>query len=505
MTELQNYLIYLRKSRADSESESVEETLARHEGELQEYALRTLGGIVPERNIYREVVSGESIEDRTEIKKVFQRLQAGGVAGVLVVDPQRLSRGDLEDCGILINRIRYSGAVVHTLIRRFNLSDKYDRKSFEAELMRGADYLEYVKEVLARGRLTSVKRGAYIGSVAPYGYDKTFVDKVSTLTPNPYEAPIVRTIFDMYIREGLGCGVIAKRLDSLGYKPRKSKHWSYITVRDIVDNPVYVGKVRWGARATTVSYNDDGALVEHRPVNPNAQIFDGIHEPLIDAATWDAANIRKGVSARINSGKEARNAFAGLLYCSCGRLMLYRSYKSSTAPRLMCPDQSYCGMKSTTYQRIVVMVSNILRDHIKDFEIALLNGENVLKDDATIISIEKELSTLTSKEKRLYDFLEDGVYTEDQFLERRRVMLERKAALTSSLERERANAARCVSYSDRISSFKSALEALNDDSVPVQQKNMLLKRIIKRIDYSRRTNNRTRWEDTPVSLKVTLV
>ena len=81
MTELQNYLIYLRKSRADSESESVEETLARHEGELQEYALRTLGGIVPERNIYREVVSGESIEDRTEIKKVFQRLQAGGVAG----------------------------------------------------------------------------------------------------------------------------------------------------------------------------------------------------------------------------------------------------------------------------------------------------------------------------------------------------------------------------------------------------------------------------------------
>ena len=84
-------------------------------------------------------------------------------------------------------------------------------------------------------------------------------------------------------------------------------------------------------------------------------------------------------------------------------------------------------------------------------------------------------------------------------------MLERKAALASSLERERANATRYVSYSERISSFQAALEALNDDSVPVQQKNMLLKRIIKRIDYSRRTNNRTRWEDTPISLKVTLV
>lgn len=505
MTELQNYLIYLRKSRADSDSESVEETLARHEGELQEYALRTLGGIVPERNIYREVVSGESIEDRTEIKKVFQRLQAGGVSGLIAVDPQRLSRGDLEDCGILINRIRYSKAIVHTLMRRFDLNDKYDRKSFEAELMRGADYLEYVKEVLARGRLTSVKRGAYIGSVAPFGYDKTFVDKVSTLKPNPYEAPIVRAIFDMYVREGIGCGIIAKRLDALGYKPRRSKHWSYITVRDIVDNPVYAGKIRWGTRATVVSYNDAGELIESRPINPNAQLFDGVHEPLIDAETWGAAVARKGASARVNTEKEARNAFAGILYCSCGRLMLYRSYKSATAPRLMCPDQTYCGMKSTTYQRIVAMVSDILREHIKDFEIALLNGETMPQDTTVITGIEKELSALAEKEKRLYDFLEDGIYTEDQFLERRRIMLERKAALTSSLERERANVARCASYSERLSSFKAALEALNDDSVPVRQKNMLLKRVIKRIDYSRLTKNRTRWEDTPISLKVTLV
>ena len=162
-------------------------------------------------------------------------------------------------------------------------------------------------------------------------------------------------------------------------------------------------------------------------------------------------------------------------------------------------------MKSATYQRIVMMVSNILRDHIKDFEIALLNGETIRQDGTVISGIERELAVLATKEKRLYDFLEDGVYTKDQFLERRRVMLERKAALTSSLEREHANATRYVSYSERISSFQAALEALNDDSVPVQQKNMLLKRIIKRIDYSRRTNNRTRWEDTPISLKVTLV
>ncbi|MEI3327970.1 MAG: recombinase family protein [Thomasclavelia sp.] len=90
------YLIYLRKSRADNPNESVEEVLSRHERILQELAIKMLGKKIDEEYIFREVVSGETIEDRPEIKVLFS-IEKSTVKGVLVVDPQRLSRGDWED------------------------------------------------------------------------------------------------------------------------------------------------------------------------------------------------------------------------------------------------------------------------------------------------------------------------------------------------------------------------------------------------------------------------
>ena len=87
-------LIYLRKSRSDSPDETVEEVLARHERQLQEYAVRSYGLPVPEQNIYREVVSGETIEDRPEVQKVLARIENPDIKGVLIIEPQRLSRGD---------------------------------------------------------------------------------------------------------------------------------------------------------------------------------------------------------------------------------------------------------------------------------------------------------------------------------------------------------------------------------------------------------------------------
>lgn len=134
------YLIYLRKSRQDNPDESVEEVLAKHELILQEYAQRELGHTIPSDCIYREVVSGESIEDRIEIKKVLLRMENADVIGVLVVDPQRLSRGDLEDCGRLINALKWTNTLVLTPMMTYDMSNKMERRFFQDELLRGRDY-----------------------------------------------------------------------------------------------------------------------------------------------------------------------------------------------------------------------------------------------------------------------------------------------------------------------------------------------------------------------------
>ena len=110
----EQYIIYLRKSRQDDPRETVEEVLAKHETMLQEYAVREFGHKIPEANIYREVVSGESISEREEIKEVLSRITDPNIKGVLVVEPSRLSRGDLRDCGRLIDEFRDSKTLVVT-------------------------------------------------------------------------------------------------------------------------------------------------------------------------------------------------------------------------------------------------------------------------------------------------------------------------------------------------------------------------------------------------------
>ena len=67
------YVIYLRKSRADNPNESVEEVLAKHEEMLQEYAMKELGVKIPEKWIFREVVSGETIEERPKMSEVLKQ------------------------------------------------------------------------------------------------------------------------------------------------------------------------------------------------------------------------------------------------------------------------------------------------------------------------------------------------------------------------------------------------------------------------------------------------
>ena len=57
-------IMYLRKSRTDNQFESVSEVLSRHEQMLQDYCKRVFNQPIPNEDIYREVVSGETINDK---------------------------------------------------------------------------------------------------------------------------------------------------------------------------------------------------------------------------------------------------------------------------------------------------------------------------------------------------------------------------------------------------------------------------------------------------------
>ena len=112
------YCLYLRKSRTDLDAEAngETETLARHEKILLDLAKRMHLDVT---EIYREVVSGETISSRPVVQRVLNEVENGLWDGVLVVEVERLARGDTIDQGIVSRAFKFSNTktVYYTQLR----------------------------------------------------------------------------------------------------------------------------------------------------------------------------------------------------------------------------------------------------------------------------------------------------------------------------------------------------------------------------------------------------
>ena len=312
-------IIYLRKSRAER-NESVEEVLARHEKILQDFAIQTFGQKIPEENIHREVVSGETLDERDEIKKVFNRLEKENIKVLLVVEPQRISRGDMLDCGRVVRILKYTETLCVTITKTYDLNSKFDRELFEAQLLQGNKYLEYTKEIMDRGKALSIREGKYIASTPPFGYSRKALDKGYMLIKNKEEAPIVETIFNLFVDENLSTLEISNYLNKHRIKPKKNELWDDKMVRHILKNEVFYGSLVWGKRPI-VRKLIDGELTKFRVTNDEYMLVRGMHEAIVSKDKWDAAQekIKGHRSAKNGTSKELKNPLAGLVFCEkCG-------------------------------------------------------------------------------------------------------------------------------------------------------------------------------------------
>lgn len=495
---------YLRKSRSDDPLLTVEEVLSKHEAMLDEWAEKHLGAVVPEENKYREVVSGETIAERPEINRVLRLIESPRYKAVAVVEPQRLTRGDLEDIGRLMKLLKHTNTLVITPQRIYDLRDEYDWDAFERELKRGNDYLEYTKKILNRGRLLSVSQGNYVGNTAPYGYDKTFVTegkrKCPILVPNKEEADVVRMMFDLYVNKDMGCTTICKKFDEMGIKPPKGEHWSTAAMTKMLENIHYIGKVKWNHRKT-LTIVEEGEFKKTRPVAKVGEylIYDGKHEAIVSEELFNAAQAKKGRNTRQKRNTKIRNPFAGLLWCKCGRAMSLRTYKNrDAAPRLLCDGQTHCRTGSCLYTEIEDRVKVILSDCIKDFEVRLKNneGDSVKLHMRLIKNLETKQKELEEKELAQWEAQADPDPAKRMpqhiFQQLNEKLLKEKEDVRQALCRAYESMPEPVNYEEKIAQFTEALNALNSHDVDAETKNRLLKACIDRIEYHREAPQRIR-------------
>lgn len=488
---------YLRKSRSDDPLLTVEEVLSKHESMLDEWAEKHLGAVVPEKNKFREVVSGETIAERPEINRVLRLIESPKYKAVAVVEPQRLTRGDLEDIGRLMKLLKHTNTLVITPQRVYDLRDEYDWDAFERELKRGNDYLEYTKKILNRGRLLSVSQGNFIGNTAPYGYDKTFVSegkrKCPILVPNKQEADVVRMMFDLYVNKDMGCTNICKKFDELGIKPPKGEYWSPAAMTKMLENIHYIGKVKWNHRKT-LTIVEEGEFKKTRPVAKVGEflIYDGKHEAIIPEELFNAAQAKKGRNTRQKPNTKIRNPFAGLIWCKCGRAMSLRTYTAhASAPRLLCDGQTHCKTGSCLFSEMQERVEAILIDCISDFEVRLKNneGDSVKLHARLIKNLEAKQKELEEKELAQWEAQADPDPSKRMpqhiFQQLNEKLLKEKEEIRQALCKAYEAMPEPVDYEEKIKQFTEALNALQNPKVEAAEKNRLLKACIDRIEYHR--------------------
>src|SRR5690606_26569493 len=107
------YAVYLRKSRKDIEEESRTgvDTLQAHRRTLYDLARRLNISVTEE---YPEVVSGERISARPQMQRLLEDVDNGRWKGILVMEVERLARGDTMDQGIVADAFKFSETLIIT-------------------------------------------------------------------------------------------------------------------------------------------------------------------------------------------------------------------------------------------------------------------------------------------------------------------------------------------------------------------------------------------------------
>lgn len=484
-----NYIMYLRKSRADNPDETVEEVLSKHETMLQEYMKREFGFTVLEENIYREVCSGESIDSRTEIQKVLARIEYPEIAGVVVIEPSRLSRGNLLDCGRLVNDFRFTRTLIITPTITYDLEDKMMRKFFQDELLRGSDYLEYTKEILLRGRIASVKRGNYIGVEAPYGYDKIRIGKDCTLAPND-NAIYVQMIFNWYLNDDLTYYQVACKLNEMGVPSPRGKKWQKDIVRHILMNDHYIGMVHFSkTKETTIV--EHGRTVKKRLRQDPEKIIraEGKHQAIIEKDIFEKVQEKINLlpqHAKAKDGYPIQNPLAGIVKCGiCGKALYYHPY-SHAGDRLSCRTRPKCFKSMILSEAIETVTAALETVELPRLEAKLKNGDgDAAKIQKTLLSkLEKQLADFKVQEDKQYEFLETGRYTEEVFEARHAALRGKMEKCQSQIREARASIPKHIDYGEKVLSLKKAISALRDDSMTPKEKNDILKAIVEKISIT---------------------
>ena len=487
------YAMYLRKSRADLEMEALGEgeTLAKHKAML--FALAARHNIHPDQiTIYQEIVSGDSLQERPEALRLLDDVYAKKYKGVLVVEVERLARGNTKDQGEVADAFQISDTKIVTPVKVYDPNDEFDQEYFEFGLFMSRREYKTIRRRLAAGKLQAVLDGNYLLPQKVFGYNIERKGKNNRyLVIDPETSKYVQMMFDWYTEDGKSTGWIAQQFTKMGVPTQqKRQEWAKGTISDMLKNTIYIGMLTWGATKTIKIKDPETGQIKKRIVKaPPEEVLHikGKHKAIISEEQFQKAQDRFTTRIPINDGYKLVNPLARLLRCcDCGKTMSLFDPKGGKAVRYSHRESAICRKKSLPVSEVLDALVEALKAFVADFEKKMTNDSNESERKRHIEMIgamETELDKLERKRRKLFDDYEDGVYTKEEFIERKQVYAQTMDELKKRIHEAKENMPEEVDYADKIITIHQIIDMLNDPNKDAQAKNDLLTEYIDYINY----------------------
>ena len=445
-------------------------------------------------------ISGKSIEKRPALMQLLQDIENGKVSELWIWKTDRLSR-KLSDLLLIMELLKR-----HNVTLRCVADVEFDQttSSGRAMMQMMGVMAEYQRNIIVEnvkmGMKQRARNGKWNGGQV-LGYDVVEVPagsgKESLLRVNPIEAELVRKIFRLYA-SGKGFRSIANTLNQEGHRTKPGNAFTSVAIKTIINNPVYVGKIRYNVR-------ENWAEKRRKGINPNPIIVDGEHEPIISQDLWETVQAlfaKKSFSpSRLFEGTYP---LTGLMRCpQCGATLgahrIRDTLKDGTVVnrryyvcnnfrnggRRVCSSNSVRAdlVESFVFQRLAEAVQRpkVLEDVVR--KINKDSSQSIAPLQKELAAINKELAKIESQRKRFFKLFESSGVDDDLFVER----LSELKVQRDQLERRKAEAEQQLadSMSDpvplqQVRRALSQFHKLLEESPPETQKT-LLQTVVKQI------------------------
>ncbi|MGL4656064.1 MAG: recombinase family protein [Sarcina sp.] len=451
-------------------------------------------------------ISGKNIEKRNALKELLRDAsEKEPVFNMVIVwKINRISR-KLSDTLKIVEVLKANDIAFKSYSEKVETETPAGKMQFQmmamvAEFERGT-----IAQNVKMGMTARAREGRWCGNKV-FGYD--LIERADTtnkkrsdkeLIINRGEADIVKRIFTEY-SVGKGYKAIVNGLNKDGFKTKKGNAFAVTSVRDILKNPVYVGKIRYNFRENC-SEGKRGKL------SKNPIIVEGIHKAIISEELWHKVEIlleaKRGKPSRIYDGEYPLTGIMKCPKCGAGMVIMRTTNKLKDGSKkriayYACGNWKNKGTAVCNANTIRVDESN---QYVYAKISALLSSDKLLnkivkelnKDRKTastpiikeLQTIAKELEKLNKKKKKVFELLEDDIIDREDFRMRNQEIKE--AVLELNERKEILNSKMSNGCDEEISfdfikSIVSNFADMYNKDISRENRKLLLHMLIKEIE-----------------------